>query len=126
MSVLEMSRGARGGVVMAITDKYLHYGSIESPAACPKCGSLDLTNPWQGRRTELWLARCRDCDTSIRSTTQFEVTARRNVSRYKHFQHEPQPMRPMATTLMAAAIRAGQPLQTEWLPYREREPGEEG
>lgn len=113
---------------MAVAEKYLHYGAVESPAACPKCGSLDLTHPWQGRRTELWLARCRDCDTPIRSIAQFEVTAKRNLSRYQHFQHdpEPQPTRPMGTMLMAAAIRAGQPLQPEWLPYRDREPGEEG
>lgn len=113
---------------MAVAEKYLHYGSVESPAACPKCGSIDITHPWQGRRTELWIARCYDCDTTIRSTTQFEITPRRDQGRYRHFHHdrEPQPMRPMGTMLMAAAIRGGQPLHNEWLPYREREPGEEG
>lgn len=113
---------------MTVAEKYHHFGSIESPAACPKCGSMDLTYPYQGRRTGLWLSRCRDCETPIRSTTQFEITPRRQLSRYKRFQQdpEPQPTRPIATMQMAAAIRAGEDLKDKWLPYREREPGEEG
>lgn len=111
-----------------VPEKYQHYGEVASPAACPKCGSLDLTFPFQGRRTNLWLARCRDCDTPIRSTVYFEITPRRQLSKYKRMQlePEPQPTRPIGTMVMAAAIRAGEPLPTEWLPYREREPGEEG
>lgn len=113
---------------MAVAEKYQHFGAMQSPGSCPKCGSMDLTYPWQGRRTQLWFARCRDCDTPIRSTEQFEITPRRQLSKYRRMQldPEPQPTRPMGTMLMAAAIRAGEPLQTEWLPYREREPGEEG
>lgn len=109
-----------------VRESLLHVGSIESPAVCPKCKSKDLTLPFQGRRTNLWLATCKDCGTPLRSVTRFEVTPRRELSRYKNFQHDraPQPERPYGTTLMAAAIRAGQPLQAEWLPYRE--PGQEG
>lgn len=111
-----------------VPEKFHHFGSMQSPAACPKCGSMDLMFPFQGRRTNLWLSRCRDCGTPIRSTTYFEITPRRQLGKYKRFVQdpEPQPTRPIGTMLMAAAIRAGEPLQTEWLPYREREPGEEG
>lgn len=109
-----------------VPEKYQRFGSIESPAVCPKCKSRDLTLPLQGRRTNLWGSICKDCGTHLRSVTRFEVTPRRELSRYKNFQHdrEPQPERPYGTTLMAAAIRSGQPLVAEWLPYRE--PGEEG
>jgi len=112
----------------AVPEKYQHFGSIESPAACPKCGSMDLSLPFQGRRTNLWISTCRDCGRTMYSLTPFEVTPKRQLSRYKHFQHdpEPQPSRPMGTTLMAAAIRGAGQFANEWLPYREREPGEEG
>jgi hypothetical protein len=112
---------------MSVAEKYQHYPAIGTPATCPKCGSTDLTYPYQGRRTGLWLATCRDCDTRVRSTIQFEITPRRRARRGTFvLEPDPQPTRPIGTMLMAAAIRAGEPLQTEWLPYREREPGEEG
>ena len=109
-----------------VSEKHQHFGAIESPAACPKCGSMDLTFPFQGRRTNLWFSRCRDCDHPIRSTAYFEIAPRRQPRGRIALDPDPQPTRPMGTMLMAASIRAGEPLQAEWLPYREREPGEEG
>ena len=109
-----------------IAEKYQHFGAVESPAACPKCGSMDLTFPYHGNRTKLWLSTCRDCGTKIRSTIQFEIAPRRQPKHIITPEKDPQPTRPMGTMLMAAAIRAGETLQAEWLPYREREPGEEG
>lgn len=53
------------------------YPVITSPAACPRCGSVDVTHPWQGRRTLLWLARCKDCDTTLRSSEPFTVIERK-------------------------------------------------
>lgn len=111
---------------MTVAERFPQYGAIESPATCPKCGSMDLSYPWQGRRTGLWLSRCRDCDTPIRSVVQFEIAPRRRPRGRIVLDPEPQPSRPMGTTLMAAAIRGGDQLPKEWLPYREREPGEEG
>ena len=49
------------------------YPVIESPAACPKCGSMDIRTPFHGRRTNLWLSTCRDCNTNLRSREQFSV-----------------------------------------------------
>lgn len=104
-----------------VAEKYQHFGSIESPAACPKCGSGDLSFPYHGPRTRLWLSTCRDCGRKIRSVTQFEVTPPRRLRARIVREPDPQPMRPMATTQMAAAIAIG---ETVRLPYRE--PGEEG
>jgi hypothetical protein len=111
---------------MAVAEKYQHYGAIDSPAACPKCGSMDLTIPFQGRRTGLYLARCKDCGEALRSTIAFEISPPRPMRRGIMRDPDPQPMRPAGTTLMAAAIRGGQKFVDKWLPYRDREPGEEG
>ncbi len=56
---------------MAIT--LTDYPAIPSPAACPKCGSMDLRTPFHGQRTGLWFSTCRDCETDIRSREQFSV-----------------------------------------------------
>lgn len=61
---------------MAIT--LSEYPALESPAACPECGSMDITTPWNGRRTGLWLASCRDCGERMRSREQFEVEPRKH------------------------------------------------
>lgn len=82
---------------------------------------MDLTFPYHGPRTRLWLSTCRDCDRKIRSVTQFDVERRRSTRGHVAIDPDPQPMRPVATTQMAAAIAIG---ETVRLPYRE--PGEEG
>lgn len=64
---------------MAIT--LSDYPAIDSPAACPKCGSMDLTWPWCGRRTGLYLSTCRDCKTPIRSSVLFSVLERKVIRR---------------------------------------------
>lgn len=74
------------GVVVA------DYPVIQSPAACVKCGSVDITNPYHGRRTQLWIATCRDCRFTMHSRESFTVESKR-----------PQLTRPTAPSLKPVA-----------------------
>lgn len=104
---------------------------MTSPAACPKCGSMDLQTPYHGRRTGLWMSACRDCHTSIKSSEYFHVVAR--VSRAIPFteapvaEYEPVPRTDGLTRLKNFAESALAKLNAlDPRLKQSREPGEEG
>lgn len=105
---------------MAIT--LTDYPPIQSPAACPKCGSMDLTRPWLGRRSNLHLSSCRDCHTRIRSSEPFTVLERKALVYGRTDEHVPRTdgfARLTSATIKALNDRDPKLKQT-------REPGEEG
>lgn len=110
---------------MAIT--LSDFPVVESPAACPKCGSMDITTPWNGRRTNLWLASCRDCHEQLRSREQFTVEPRKTNAVLLTPREDLRPYRVESEgfqKLSRAAIErlnAGDPKLKQT-----REPGEEG
>ena len=98
------------------------YPVMPSPAACPKCGSMDLYTPFRGRRTGLWLTTCRDCRAQLRSREIFTVE-RRAIPVVRS---APNPALDMAP-LRAARDAALHTLNLRDPKLRQsREPGEEG
>ena len=98
------------------------YPILPSPAACPKCGSMDLHTPFRGRRTSLWLSTCRDCKCDVRSREEF--TVERRALRTTRLQPNP--------SLDMAPLRAARDAALHTLNMRDpklkqmREIGEEG
>lgn len=110
---------------MAIT--LSDYPAVESPAACPKCGSMDISTPWNGRRTNLWLAGCRDCGTKLRSGEQFTVIARKQNAVLLTPREDLRPHRIETEGFQKLSRAALQRLNASDPKLRQtREPGEEG
>ena len=110
------------------SERFPHVGVIPSPAACPKCGSMDLSTPFHGRRTGLWLATCRDCQAQIHSLEYFTLeprTPRPRVDLAKPV--TPYEPRPNNDALVSANEVRMAVMKTLNLPkQRSREPGEDG
>lgn len=105
------------------------YPAISSPAACPKCGSMDLRTPFHGQRTRLWLSTCRDCSTDVRSREYFTVLPRKQFSALltqPKSAHEPRPDDNFGATLNEIRMRAMKTMNLPTEKPRMREIGEEG
>ena len=107
--------------------RFPHVGVIPSPAACPKCGSMDLSTPFHGRRTGLWLSRCKDCGQNLHSLEYFTLeprTARSAVLTHPTTPHERRPDDAPMVSANEARMAVMKTLNLP--PQRSREPGEEG
>ena len=109
------------------SERFPHVGVIPSPAACPKCGSMDLSTPFHGRRTGLWLAACKDCREPIRSLEMFTLEPRTPRTAVLTKPSTPYEPRPKDDALVSANEVRMAVMKTLNLPkQRSREPGEEG
>lgn len=102
-----------------VDEKYAYIGTIESPAACPKCGSMDVRTPFCGRRTGVYFSSCRDCGATIRSCEPFEIEKRGATPIAIHGGHAME-------QLTAIRMRAMQKMNVQPEKPYVREPGEEG
>lgn len=111
-------------------DYAARFPAIPSPAACPKCGSMDLSWPWCGRRTGVYLSRCLDCGESIRSVEPFTIKERKRTpgTSVELMQpRSPDAPRPNDDAMVSAnEARMAVMKALKIPPQRSREPGEEG
>ena len=110
------------------SERFPHVGVISSPAACSKCGSMDLSTPFHGRRTGLWMATCRDCAHVLRSLDYFSLEPRPVRPRVDLTKpvtpYEPRPNDDAMVSANEARMAVMKSLNLP--PQRSREPGEEG
>ena len=114
---------------MATTsERFPNVGIIPSPAACPGCGSMDLSTPFHGRRTGLWLSTCRDCGRKLYSLEYFTLEPRTPRARVDFTKpvtpYEPRPNDDAMVSANEARMAVMKSLNLP--PQRSREPGEEG
>lgn len=108
------------------SERFPDVGIIASPAACPKCGSMDLSTPFHGRRTNLWMSRCKDCGQSMYSLEYFTLeprTPRSAVLTNPTTPHEPRPNDDPMVSANEGRMAVMKSLNLP--PQRSREPGED-